>query len=163
MSDLVLGFELEEVLRDTKLYPLGARAKDANGNLFILVLYNEGDGADAGTQGHLVCLLDTEFGPFEVTADMNSAAIPALRNRPMGQLQVTLADGERGWAQYKGYNRQDMISDGSVAQGERIMLHATTTGGCDTAAGVAAQIGTALEDDGAAALTAGQVYLDIPL
>lgn len=163
MTDLVHGFQLDAVVIDTKLFKLGARAQDSNGSMFILVQYNEGDGADAGTIGHLVCLLDTEFGPFEVTADMNSAVIPALRNRPMGQLQATLADGERGWSQYKGYNRQDMISDGAVAQGERIMLHATTTGGGDTAAGGAAEIGTALENDGAAALTAGQVYLDIPL
>jgi hypothetical protein len=163
MTDLVLGFELEQVVTDTRLYPLGARAQDANGNMFILVQYSQGDGAEAGTQGHLVCLLDTAFGPFEVTADMDSAVIPALRNRPMGQLQATLADGERGWAQYKGYNRQAMVSDGSVAQGERLMLHATTAGGCDTAAGGAAEIGTALENDGAAALSAGQVYIDIPL
>lgn len=163
MTDLVHGFQLDAVVTDTKLFKLGARAQDSNGSMFILVQYNEGDGADAGTIGHLVCLLDTAFGPFEVTADMNSAVIPAVRNRPMGQLQATLADGERGWSQYKGYNRQAMITAAGVSQLDRLMLHAATTGGANTGDGAVAEIGVALESFAGAGLAAGEVYLDIPL
>jgi len=161
--DTVAGAELDAIVRDTRKYKLGSRVEDVNGNEFILLLYNEGDGAEEGTEGHHVCFLDSAFTPYEVTADNNSATIKALLNRPGGQLQATAADGERIWAQYKGYSRKATIADAAVAQNQRLMLHATTAGGVDTSAGVVAEIGVALEDDTDGNLAAGLVYLDIPL
>lgn len=142
-------------------FNLGDRAI-IDDDAFIFVKFNEGDGSDAGTAGNLLIGLDSAYEKYEGTCDPNSGTIKAILQFPLGFLQATLTDEEKGWAQYKGYNRIAVVSDGSVAQGERIMPHATTSGCIDTRATTLADIGVALEDDNGS-LAIGEVYIDIPI
>lgn len=163
MFEFVTGQEIDEAYTDTKRFRPGTKALDENGNKYIFIKYNKGDGSEAGTSGRHVCGLDTGHDRFEATADSNSSTIPALINLPFGQLQPTLADEEYGFSHYYGYSRKATITNGSVAQGNRLILVSTAAGAVGPLTGNAAQVGTALETDSGTALAAGEVFLDIPL
>lgn len=143
------------------LFPLGAETEDGNGYEYVFVKYNQGDGAVDGVAGYLVVGLDSAYPEFEVTADPNSATIPALPQNAKGFLQAALTHAKFGWAQKKGRNRQTMTTDSGVSQGELLMAHATTNGAVDTGTGDVKWVGTALETDTGSSLTAGQAYIDI--
>lgn len=147
-------------------FPLGTLGSDDGGKtVFEYIKFNDGDGASAAVAGHLVVGLDSGYPDGEVTNDNNSATITAVLQDPRGFLQRVVTDLYHGWAQCWGRNRQVIITDGSVGQGEILMAHATTTGGVDTHdASAAAEIGVALEADGTTSanqLDVGQVKIKI--
>ena len=147
-------------------FPLGTLGSDNGGkDVFEYIKHNEGDGAGAIVAGHLAIGLDAGYPDGEVTNDPNSATIKALLQNPRGYYQAVLTTAYYGWVQTWGMNRQVIITDGSVAQGERLMAHATTTGGVDTHdAAAKADIGIAKEADGTTSanqLDIGQVKIEI--
>ena len=147
-------------------FPLGTLGSNDGGkNVFEYVKFNDGDGNTAAVAGHLVMGLDTDYPDGEVTNDNNSSTIKVILQDPRGFLQRVITNLYHGWAQCWGKNKQVIITDQGVAQGERLMPHATTTGGIDThSAGAVADIGVALEDDGdtsAAQIDIGQVKITI--
>lgn len=147
-------------------FELGALGSDdGEKTLFEYIKFNDGDDAMAAVAGHLVVGLDAGYPDGEATNDPNSATIKAITQHPKGLLQAVLTDGYFGWAQCWGRNRKAIITDGNVAQGERLMPHATTTGGVDThSAGAVADIGVALEADGTTSanqLDIGQAFIQI--
>jgi len=145
----------------SKDFPLGAECEDEQGREYVFCKYNAGDGADTVVAGYLAVGLDSAYPEFEVTCDLNSATIPAIRGRPVGFAQAVFTDGTYGWFQKKGRNRQAILTDQSVAQGELLMAFATTAGEVDTHdASAIASCGVALEDDTVAALAIGQVYIN---
>jgi len=145
---------------------LGTLGSDDGGKtVFEYVQFNDGDGNTAAVAGHLVVGLDSGYPEATVTNDPNSATIAAITQDPRGFLQRVLTNLYYGWAQCWGRNRQVIITDGSVAQGERLMAHATTSGGVDTHSGGAVKdIGVALEADGTTSanqLDAGEAMIQI--
>ena len=146
----------------TQDFPLGAKVEDQCGRVFKFIKYNDGDGDVAGVAGYLAVGLDTAYPPDECTCDYDSSTVPALAAAIKGFLQAALTNGAFGWAQVYGPNRQTMVTDGSVAQGERLMKHATTDGGVDTHDDSSAQVvAVALEADTGTSLTAGQAFITI--
>jgi len=150
----------------TPEFPMGTLGSDNAGkDVFEYIRHNQGDGAGAIVAGHLATGLDAGYPDGEVTNDNNSATIAALLQNPRGFYQAVLTTAYYGWVQTWGMNRQVIITDGSVAQGDRLMAHATTTGGVDTHdAGAKADIGIAKEADGTTSanqLDVGQVKIEI--
>lgn len=142
-------------------FPLGER-QTQDGRDYVFCKYNEGDGAADGTAGMIVVELDSAYERFEVTADVDSSTIPAVPSRPVGILLTTLSGGEYFWAQASGRNKAAMITDGGVSQDDRLMVHATTTGGVDSHDDTSKPVvGVALEDDSGTSLAAG--YVDLRL
>lgn len=150
----------------TPEFPLGTLGSNDGGkNVFEYVRFNDGDGNTAAVAGHLVVGLDSGYPDGEVTNDPNSATITAITQDPRGFLQRVITNLYYGWAQCWGRNKQVIITDNAVTQGQRLMAHATTSGGVDTHAGGAeADLGVALEADGdtiATQLDIGQVRITI--
>jgi hypothetical protein len=147
-------------------FALGTLGSDNGGkDVFEYVRHNEGDGAGAIVAGHLAVGLDAGYPDGEVTNDPNSATIKALLQDPRGFFQRVVTTAYYGWVQCWGMNRQVIITDGSVAQGELLMAHATTTGGVDTHdAAAKTVVGIAKEADGTTSanqLDIGQVKITI--
>ena len=147
-------------------FALGTLGSDDGGKtVFEYVKFNDGDGNTAAVAGHLLVGLDSGYPDGEVTNDNNSSTIKAILQDPRGFIQAVVTNLYYCWAQCWGRNRQVIITDGSVAQGEILMAHATTTGGVDTHdASAAAEVGVALEDDGTTSanqLDAGEVKIKI--
>ena len=152
--------EVTRIYADAKMFYLGQLVEDQMGNVFEFVKYNAGDGAVTGTAGHITVGLDSAYPDGEVTADVNSATIAAILQDARGILMAALTDGSYGFIQKEGRNRIAMLSDGSVAQGELLMVHATTTGCVDTHdAAAKTVVGIALEADSGTALAVGTVRL----
>lgn len=147
-------------------FPLGTLGSDNGGkDVFKYGKFNDGDGATAAVPGHYCVGLDAGYPEGEYTNDPNSSTIAAILQRAGGFIQAVVSDGNFGWFQTWGRNRQVIITDGSVAQGEQLMAHATTTGGVDTHDAAAKKvIGVALEADGTTSanqLDIGQVMIEI--
>lgn len=141
-------------------FGLGSRIKFDDGREYVFCLFNAGDGAASASAGQIAVLLDSAYSRFEVTNDVNSSTIAAINSAPVGIFLATIADGEYCWIQAKGKNKSAMTTDGDVAQGERLMVHATTTGGVDTHDDTSKPIvGVALEADSGTSLAAGTVEL----
>ncbi len=154
--------DLDKIYDDDFTFPYGAECEDTMSREYVYVKFNAGDGAASAAAGQMLVGLDSAYDPYEVTNDPNSSTIKAVLNDPKGFAQAAFTDGKCGWAQKKGYNRQTITTDGSVAQGELLMPHATTTGAVDTHdAAAKADIGVALEDDTSTSLTAGQAFINI--
>lgn len=158
----VVNAELDTIYDDGNDFALGSEYEDESGRVYVFVKYNDGDGNVAGAAGLLVVGLDSAFPEFEVTADLNSATVPALVNLPRGFLQAALTLGKFGWAQKKGRNRKAITTDGSVDQGEALV----PTTGDGTVAGTASaainDVGIALETDSGTTLAAGYAFINIP-
>jgi hypothetical protein len=136
-------------------FPLGATYEE-DGRLYRFIKYNAGDGGAAATIGHLIVGLDTggSYAFWEGTNDPDSATIKAVLQRAFGFAQAALTDGSYGWVQISGPNRQVILTDNNVAQGELLMAHATTSGAVDTHdAAAKTVVGIALEADGTTAAT----------
>jgi hypothetical protein len=137
---------------------------------FVFVKYDDGDGNVAGTAG-LLCYqigsASTDYAPFVVTCDYNSATVVALLQSSVGILQATLADGEYGWAQFEGFGQKDITTDGSVTVGSRLMAGSADGTVVNHDAGAKLDIGVALETDPASGATttlaAGKYRLNIPI
>ena len=154
--------EVTKIYSDANMFNLGQQVEDAMGNTFEFVKYNAGDGAADGVAGLGTVGLDSAYPDGEVTADVNSATIPAITQDVRGILMAALTDGDYGFVQKTGRNRIAMLSDGTVAQGNRLTIHTTTTGAVKPkAAATAADIGVALEADAATVLAVGSVRLTI--
>lgn len=145
---------------NTRKFHYGDRYRDGNKE-YVLVLYNAGVGSEAGTEGHCVAQMDSDFGWFECTADLDDPN--AVLNQGVGQLQVTLADGEACWAQYKGPNRKALVTNTNVAQGSKLVLVSTAAGAIGPWVSGAGDIGCSLAADAAAVLAAGSAYLNFPI
>ena len=130
---------------------------------YVLVLYNAGTGSEAGTEGHCIAQMDIATGYlwFEGTADLDDP--DAVLNLGLGQLQVTLADGEACWAQYKGPNRKALVTNGNVAQNSKLVLVSTAAGAIGPWASGAGDIGASRSVDAATVLAAGSAYLNFPI
>ena len=147
-------------------FPLGTLGTDDGGKtIYEYVRFNDGDGNTAAAAGQLVVGLDSEYPDGEVTNDNNSNTIKAILNDPRGFLQAVVTNLYYCWVQCWGRNVQDITTDNGVGQNERLMPHATTTGGVDTHdAAAKADIGVALEADGTTTSTildAGQARITI--
>lgn len=154
------NYDLDKIDTEQR-FNLGERL-DLDGRVYRYIKFNAGDGAADATAGHLITGLDSAYDYWEGTNDNNSSAITAVLQRPIGFVQAALTDGDFGWVQTRGPNRQAILTDGSVAQGEMLMPHATTTGGVDTHdAAAKAKLGVALEADTGTALAVGQVSIEI--
>ena len=141
-------------------FPLGHREKMDDGREYVFCKYNAGDGAADASAGQIGVLLDSAYSRSEVTNDVNSATIAAINATPVGIFLGTISDGEYCWLQARGKNKEAMTTDGDVAQGDRLMVHATTTGGVDTHDDTSKPlVGVALEDDSGTSLAAGTVDL----
>lgn len=141
-----------------QVFPLGAKVEDQLGRVYKFIKYNDGDGDVVGVAGQLVVGLDSAFPFEECTMDYSSSTVPAIAAKPVGALQAALTNGTFGWVQTWGPNRIAALTDGGVAQGERLMKHATTDGGLDTHDDTAAiVVGIALEADTGTALAAGEL------
>lgn len=161
MSEYVTGVILDEKYdEDTKKFAFGSRYKVGN-QYFILIKYNEGTGAEEGTEGHCVAQMDSDYDWFECTADSNDGNV--LLNQGVGQLQVTVDDGEACWAQYKGPNRKALVTNTGVSQNSKLVLTSTTVGGVAPWASGPGDIGCARAADSGAVLAAGSAYLDFPI
>lgn len=147
----------------TKIYtsqefPLGAKVPDQQGRVFKFVKYNDGDGDVDGVAGQLVIGLDSAYPQEECTMDYDSSTVTRVAAKPVGFLQAALTHGTFGWVQTWGKNKIAALTDGDVAQGERLMKHATTDGGIDTHDDTSAiVVGIALEADTGTALAADQM------
>lgn len=162
MPYFVTDFELDTVYTDDRKFQPGERVRDELKREYVFIKYNEGDGADTVVAGYLAVGLDSAYENYEVTCDLDSATIYAVNSLPIGFLQAVLTDGDYGWAQYRGYNRQTVTTDEGVTQGQELMPFATTAGIVDSHDDTAKPtVGIALEADTVAALTAGQVYICI--
>jgi hypothetical protein len=168
MAREVAGAILDKIYTKRGEFRLGEVVTDTAGNEYRFIKFNAGDGAATGTVGHLVVGLDTggNFDFWEGTNDLNSATIKAILQRAFGFLQAALTDGAYGFVQKSGPNKQVILTDGSVAQDQQLMAHASTTGAVDSHDNTAATVlGTALEADGTTSanqLDAGQVDIRIP-
>ena len=146
-------------------FPLGAKVKDQSGRLYVFCKYNEGDGAVTGTEGMVVVGLDDDELEYEVTADVDSATINALRGDAKGIIvPASVADGEGFFAQFAGRNVKAMITDGAVANGQSLKPHITTNGGVDTYLGSEPfpSFAIALADDSGTSLAIGDCRLYCP-
>lgn len=154
------GNWIRDKIYTTQDFPLGAKVEDQAGRVFKYVKYNDGDGDVDGVAGQLVVGLDSAFADNEVTMDYSSTTVPAVPAEPAGFLQAALTHGTYGWVQTWGDNMVAMLTDGSVAQGERLMKHATTDGGVDTHDDTSAiVVAIAKEADTGTALAAGQAKI----
>lgn len=143
-------------------HPLGCKVEDQAGRVFQYVKYNDGDGDVDAVAGQLGVGLDSAFPAHELTMDYDSATVPAMAASVGGFFQAALTHGTFGWVQVHGPNRIAALTDGGVAQGERLMKHATTDGGIDTHDDTAAKVlGVALEDDTGTALGVGEMFITI--
>lgn len=155
------NYDLDKIYADQE-FPLGAKVEDQLGRVFKFIKYNDGDGTVTPTAGYLAIALDSAYPPHEATCDYDSSTIAAIANLIEGFVQAALTDGSYGWVQVWGPNRQSILTDGDVAQGELLMKHATTDGGVDTHDNTAQKVvGVALEADTSTALTAGQAFITI--
>ena len=144
-------------------FPLGAETEDSAGNEFVFCKYNEGDGGDTVVAGYLAVGLDSAYPAYEVTCDLDSSTIPALRGVPVGYAQAAFTDGKYGWFQKRGRNLKAILTDGGVTQGQLLMAHASTAGAVDSHdASAIASCGVALEDDSSTELGIGKVFIDCP-
>ncbi len=162
-APIVVGAVLNKAYttaQDLQKFRHGQLAYDEMGNEFVFIKYYEGSGSVAGTAGLFVALADSTKESWEATADLNDTDV--LNNRPVGQLQATLADGESGFAQKKGLNKIAVTTDGSVAKNSVCCL--TTGDGTIQAwsTGQRATVGTAREDDSSTALAIGRLFIDCP-
>lgn len=166
----VAGAQLTHIYTGTRIreFWFGQEVCDVAGRKYRYIKFNAGDGAATGVVGHLVVGLDTggNFEFWEGTNDLNSATIKAILQRAFGFLQAALTDGAGGFVQFEGSNKQVILTDNGVSQGEQLMAHASTTGAVDSHDNTAATVlGTALEADGTTAATqldAGQAHIKIP-
>lgn len=111
-------------------FPLGAKVKDQSGRYYVFCKYNEGDGAVQGTEGMIVVGLVDDYQEYEVTADVNSATITALRQDVKGIIvPETVDDGEGFFVQFAGRNIKDMIVDGTITEGMFLRASGATDGG----------------------------------
>lgn len=167
MAREVAGHILDKIYTKRGEFRLGEIVYDTAGNAYRFIKFNDGDGNVDCVAGHLIVGLDTggSFDFWEGTNDPNSGTIKALLQRAFGFVQAALTDGDYGFVQIDGPNKQVIITDGSVAQDELLMAHASTTGGVDTHdAAAKTVVGIALEDDGttsASQLDAGEVDIRI--
>jgi hypothetical protein len=156
------GNFIRDKVYSSMVYPLGAKLEEppGSGKVYKFVKYNDGDGDVTAVAGRLVVGLDSAFPAGEVTMDYSSSTVPAIGARPEGFLQAAPAHGQYCWSQVHGDNDESMLTDGSVAQGDRLMKHATTDGGVDTHDDTSALVvGVAKEADTGTALTAGQAEI----
>jgi len=105
--------------------------------------------------------MDTAFDWFEGTADLDDP--DALLNLGLGQLQITVADGEACWAQYKGPTRKYLVTNTLVSQNSKLILYSSTAGAVGPWISGAGDIGAARAADAAAVLEAGSAYLNFPI
>ena len=158
----LVNAEITKIYTDADMFNLGQLVEDPMGNTFEFVLYNAGDGAAIATAGHIAVGLDSAYPDGEVTCDVNSATIAAINRDVRGIVMAALTDGSYGFVQKTGRNRIAMLSDGTVAQGNRLTVHATTTGGVKPLAlATDPDIGVALEANSGTALAVGNVRLTI--
>jgi len=155
------NYDLDKIYADQE-FPLGAKVEDQAKRVFKFVKYNDGDGDVDGVAGYLSIGLDSAYPSHEATCDYNSATVAGIPNLIEGFLQAALTLATFGWAQVWGPNRQSILTDGDVAQGELLMKHASTDGGVDSHDNTAQKVvAVALEDDTSTALTAGQAFITI--
>ena len=144
----------------SKDFPLGARAEDEAGAKFVFIQYEAL--AAAGSVGDFVAQCDkATYGDYVASADGSNAG--CVTGAPLGQLQVALTDGQKGWAQYQGFSRQAPVTDGNVAEGSSCVISTATDGAILPQAGYKQRVGTALAADSGTALAAGSLLLQIPL
>ena len=159
--DRVVGQDLDRAyssLDDTE-FQLGAEAEDEIGNEYVFLEYERLHGSLEGVEGLFGVGCDSAYDRFHATCDSNNA--DAVRNDPKGQFQAQLDHGQFGWAQKKGINRKAITTDGSVAQGNQIMVSTGTRGVATPVTTLQKAVGTALEANTSTTLAAGTVYLDI--
>ena len=124
------------------------------------------DDAVAITTGMVVCFSTAGVTDrYSVTPDR--AGGTSVNAQPAGVALNTanVAADEYFWVQCYGLGEKAIVTDGSVAQSEHLIAHATTDGGTDTAAGTEATgavLGTALVADTGTALAAGEYTLTCP-
>jgi len=163
----VAGAILDKVYSDRGEFQLGQIVSDVAGNQFRFIEFNAGDGAVTATVGHLIMGLDTggSYDFWEGTNDNNSSTIKVILQRAFGFVQAALTDGAYGFVQISGPNKQVILTDNGVTQGQPLMAHATRSGGVDSHDDTAATVvGIALEADGttsATQLDVGQVDIRI--
>jgi len=154
--------EVTKIYSDANMFNLGQQVEDAMGNTFEFVKYNEADGLADAVAGYIAVGLDSGFPDGEVTADVDSTGVTAWVQDVRGIFMAALTDEDYGFVQKTGRNRIAMLSDGTVAAGNRLTAHTTTTGAVKPkVAATAADIGVALEADAATVLAVGSVRLTI--
>jgi len=154
------GNWIRDKIYTTQEFPLGAKVEDQDGRVFKFVKYYAGTDVVVGVAGRLAIALDSAYEDNAVTMDYSGAGLTAIPAKPEGFLQAAFTDLTFGWVQTFGDNMESMLTDGSVAQGERLMKHATTDGGIDTHDDTSAiVVAVAKEADTGTALTAGQAKI----
>jgi hypothetical protein len=163
----VTNADLDKIYTERK-FELGARSRDEQAREFIFVKYESDPSADStavvGAAGLLALGLTSSFLEYECTCDQADAA--CLENRPMGFLQAALADGNFGWAQYKGKNRKAITTGGGVdAAGELLFAlgNGTVDGGTGPANCTYTSVGVALAVDSGTTLAVGSVDINIQI
>lgn len=114
--------------------------------------------------GDLVCFSTAgDSDRYSVSPDNGGAT--CILTLPAGLALVAAAVDDYFWVQCYGMNDIAVVTDGSIAQGEHVIPHATTNGGLDTAAGTeatAAVAGTALQADTGTVLAVGELLVACP-
>lgn len=150
------------------VFPLGICVPDM-ADVFMFVRYEADPGASSAdvdaVAGQLGLFLDTGFDPYTVGMDYSEIDTLATWGIPAGFLQAALTDGTYGFLQVWGLNRIAALTDGSIAQGDRLMRHATTDGGIDTYSDGSGtglkRLGFALEADTENAMSIGDMMIEM--
>ena len=156
----VVGQELDVAYTDELKYALGAKSEDDQGRKFVFLKYTK-LGSLQGVAGLMAVACDSAYNDWEATCDSDNAdAVPSI---PYGQFQAQLDDDEMGWAQYAGWNRKAVTTDGNVVQGNELIVSSSVRGTLVTKGTHRASAGTAAAADSGTTLAAGTVFLQIPL
>jgi hypothetical protein len=165
MAKIVMRNKDIERAYDSSDFTLGTEGEDESNNEYIFIKYNSGDGHVMASAGSLIVGLDYGYNTYEGTADLDSATIAALRNRPLGFAQCTLTDGKYGWVQCRGFNRKAITTDGTVVKGGYLFVspngNGTCAGSSDSGTNTLATVGVARLDDSGTTLGIEQAYIDI--
>ena len=157
-----MGQVKTEALSDTytsEVYPVGTRyvqpADEVNaansthyGDREWVFVYN--DDASAFAEGNVIMLDNSDYAPYHGL--LSTATLHVYRI--LGVAGHAIAAGSYGWIIAKGVG--EVQCDGSVAQGDRLVAHASTAGIADTIAvnadattdNLECAFGMALEADG---------------
>lgn len=157
----IVGHELDKIYdADDEQFNLGDVVEDGFGRKYVFVQYESLSGSD-GAAGLGCCDCDSAYDHWVVTCDSNHAdAIPSI---PRGQLQAALTNGKQGFSQFAGPSRKAATTDGSVAQGDELMLSSATRGVLTPKNTHRASFGTAKAADSTTTLAAGNMVLQIAL